>query len=476
MEKSKGKAQISISNQLIKSYLMMYPLFIVSYFTVLLLGIFISTGWLQGSNIEPQYTAEELIRSDIDEIDISGVVNSEGGVAVVYDDGVIQELGGYRLFEKDRFSKSEWTNFLTGVKDPEGEYVYSVTYNDEENFWLVVGFPVSIRVRLSIATNSQSSEYTKALTLYIGMILTLIFLVFLCAWLYAKYSAKAFISPLRKLCSMVKRITHGEYEMEDRDEELNGEFLWLKNDINKLSAELKREKILREKAENDKKQNLMDISHDLRNPIAAIMGYAEILSTSEEFDNEKYKQYSEVIFRNSIRANDLMNDLFTYTKLDHKSFKPTLVKIDIAEFIREEVSKFLAEFEMAGINTEFDIEESEIIIPLDEKLMHRALANLFTNCIQHNKEGTKLKLSLRDEENIVKIILADDGSGIEKSIAKTIFEPFVRSDKSRNSKTGGSGLGLAITSKIIKAHNGSIELETEVGKGSRFIISLKKHI
>ncbi|MFO7886836.1 MAG: HAMP domain-containing sensor histidine kinase [Eubacteriales bacterium] len=475
MRKNKSKAQISISNQLIKSYLMMYPLFILSYFAVLLVGTLISSGWLQGSNIELQYTAEELIRTDIEEIDISGVVSSDGGAAVVFENGIVKELGGHSLFKKTTLTKSEWTDFLTSVKSPDGEYVYSVTYNDEENFWLVVGFPVSIRVRLSIATNSQSSEYTKALILYMGMILALIFLVFLGAWLYAKYSAKTFISPLRKLCSMVKRITHGEYEIEE-SEDLNGEFLWLKNDINKLSAELKREKILREKAENDKKQNLMDISHDLRNPIAAIMGYAEILSTSNKLDNEKYTQYADVILRNSIRANDLMNDLFTYTKLDHTGFKPTLRKLDICEFMREEASKFLSEFEMAGIYTEFDIEESEIMIPIDEKLMHRAFANLFTNCIQHNKVGTKFTLSLTEEKDTVKIVLADDGSGIEESIAKTIFEPFVRSDKSRNSKTGGSGLGLAITSKIIKAHNGSIELETEQGKGSRFIVRLKKYI
>jgi len=475
MEKNKGKAQISISNHLIKSYLMMYPLFIFSYFIVLLSGTLVSSGWLQGSNIEPQYSAEELIRSDIEEIDVSGVVRSDGGVAVVSENGIVQELGGHSLFEKPNLTKSEWTDFLTRVKSPDAEYIYSVTYNDEENFWLVVGFPVSIRVRLSIATNSQSSEYTKALILYIGMILALIFLVFLGAWLYAKYSAKAFITPLRKLCSMVKRITHGEYEIKE-SEDLNGEFLWLKNDINKLSAELKREKILREKAENEKKQNLMDISHDLRNPIAAIMGYAEIMSKSEKLDNEKYPEYADVIFRNSIRAKDLMNDLFTYTKLDHKSFKPTLTKNDICEFIREEASQFLSEFDMAGIYAEFDIEESEIIIPLDEKLMHRAFTNLFTNCIQHNKSGTKFTLSLTEEKYTVKIVLADDGSGIEESIAKTVFEPFVRSDKSRNSKTGGSGLGLAITSKIIKAHNGSIELETEQGKGSRFIVRLKKNL
>ncbi len=70
MIRSKNKSQISISNQLIKSYLMMYPLFIVSYFAVLLVGTLVSSGWLQGSNIEPQYKAEELMRSDIEEIDI----------------------------------------------------------------------------------------------------------------------------------------------------------------------------------------------------------------------------------------------------------------------------------------------------------------------------------------------------------------------------------------------------------------------
>src|SRR6056297_2550923 len=116
MRKNKRKEQISISNHLIKSYLMMYPLFIVSYFVVLLVGTLVNSGWLQGSNIEPQYTAAELIRTDIEEIDISGVVTSEGGVAVVFEDGIVQELGGFRLFEKTNLSKSEWTDFLTRVK------------------------------------------------------------------------------------------------------------------------------------------------------------------------------------------------------------------------------------------------------------------------------------------------------------------------------------------------------------------------
>lgn len=473
MAKNKSKEQNSISEHLTKSYLMMYPLLILSYFAVILFGTALSSGWLQGSYIAPQYTAEDLMRTTIEAIDISGVVNSEGGVAVVFEDGIVRELGGFRLFEKTTLSKSEWTDFLTRVKSPDEEYVYSVTYNEQKKFWLVVGFPVSVRINLSLATNDQSSEYTKALILYITMTLVLLLLLFLGAWLYARYSAKAFIAPLRKLCSIVKRITYGEYEIEE-SEGLNGEFLWLKNDIYKLSAELNREKILRENLENDKKQMLMDISHDLRNPLATIMGYAEILSTSEKINDEKRNHYANVIFRNSIRANNLMNDLFTYTKLDHSNFKPTFAQSDICEFMRELATEFFSEFEIAGIETAFDIPEAEIMMTYDSKLMERAFANLLTNCMKYNPVGTKFILSLTEEKDTVQVVIADNGIGMEESVAKNIFEPFVRSDKSRNSETGGSGLGLAITSKIIKAHKGRIEIETAPGKGCRFIIRLNK--
>lgn len=473
MRKNNHREQISISNHLTKSYLMMFPLFIMTFIIVVLIGTSISSGWLQGSIIEPRYTAKALIRSKIEDIDISDVANSDGGAAVVFADGLIQELGGQRLFEKTSISIPEWTDFLTHVEAPDGEYVYSVVYSEEENFWLVVGFPVSVRIRLSVATNETSSEYTKALILYVTMILILLFLLFIGAWVYARYSAKAFITPLQNLCGMVNRITHGEYDMEE-NVDLKGEFLWLKRDIFKLSSELSREKILRETAENEKKQNLMDISHDLRNPIATIMGYAETLCESESLDQEKYSRYANVILKNSIRASNLMNDLFTYTKLDHISFKPLIEAHDICEFIREQALQYISDFEMAGIDAEFDIKETEIIIPFDEKLLQRAFANLFTNCIKYNPKGTKFTLSLTEENDNVQIVFADDGIGMEKIVAERIFEPFVRSDKSRNSKTGGSGLGLAITSKIILVHNGRIELVSSPDKGCRFTIRLNK--
>lgn len=274
---------------------------------------------------------------------------------------------------------------------------------------------------------------------------------------------------------MVKRITHGEYEIRLENKlGLTGEFLWLKDDICKLSSELRHEKILRERLENDKKQMILDISHDLRNPLATIMGYAETLSSIEVIDEEKRTHYAEVIYRNSVHTNSLMKDLFIYTKLDYAGFQLTLLQGDICEFIREQVSLFLPQFEAASVETEFAIPEMEILMMFDSKLLERTFVNMFDNCIAYNNDGTKLTLLLVEDSSFVQIVVADDGVGMDKSLSKTIFEPFVRADQTRNSKTGGSGLGLAITAKIIKAHQGSIELDTEPGKGCRFLIRLKK--
>lgn len=190
-------------------------------------------------------------------------------------------------------------------------------------------------------------------------------------------------------------------------------------------------------------------------------------------DEKKRIRYAQVIYKNSVRANGLMNDLFTYTKVDNAEFQPELLQGDICKLIREQASLFFPEFEAAGIETEFDIPEYEITLFFDSKLMERAFANLFENSIHHNKTGTKFTLKLTNEKNIIEIVFADDGIGMEETIAKTIFEPFVRSDQSRNSNTGGSGLGLAITAKIIWIHGGSISLNTAPNKGCQFIVRLK---
>lgn len=111
---------------------------------------------------------------------------------------------------------------------------------------------------------------------------------------------------------------------------------------------------------------------------------------------------------------------------------------------------------------------------IDAGQMYRVFQNLVTNTLQYNPAGTKVVVCLYEQANEIVINFKDNGIGITAEIAKDIFNPFVRADSSRNSRTGGTGLGLAITHKIISAHGGSIYLKTDANSGCEFIIKIPK--
>ncbi len=467
------KQQASISNHLTKSYLLLFPFFILMLVGVIFVGTFLSNQWIESYLPSVEHTAENIIQSDVRAMDVTPITKHGGSVAMVDINGRVTALGGAPLFGKQKLTINEWTDFLTAVADPNEKYTYTVAYDEVGEFWLVVGFPTAVRIQFSFAANPQSTSFAQSIIFFSLLILALLLLLFVCTLLYAKSSAKMFITPLRQLCGAVKRMTRGNYKEENMPYTLSGEFLWLKNDIATLSFTLASEKELREQVEEDRKRMLLDISHDLRNPLATVMGYAETLCTDDSLDADKKKRYTQVIWKNSIRANARLDDLFTYSKLEHPDFQICPKQRDICEFMREQVSLFFADFEEAGMVTDFSIPEAEILLSFDEVLLARTFSNLFSNCIQYNVAGTQFKLFLAKESDGVKIILCDNGIGMEDSVAKTIFNPFTRGDQARNSETGGSGLGLAIAKKIIDAHGGSIEIEAAPNEGCRFTIHLK---
>lgn len=470
---NKNSSQTSISKSLTRSYLILFLLFSLLVTIVLAVVTFLSKQWIKPSMLANWPSAEQLIESEVAKIDVTNVVAKGGSAFVVYTDGRVVSLGGLKLMADDTITMEQWTDFLTKVSNPSEQYEYSIAFNEEKDFWLVVGYPVSVRIQLFFTSNSESLEYVKAIGYNMLLLLVLLLILFSCAWFYAKHSSKTFVFPLQQLCKIVKKITHGEYETKHQNI-FKGEFLHLEKDISLLSSQLKEEKALRETFEKNKKRMLLDIAHDLRNPLASIMGYAETLYSEDNLEVEQRKRYEEVIYRNSIRANSLMNDLFTYTKLDSPDFKADMDQGDICEFVREQVSLFLPNFEIADFITNFEIPEKEILLVFDSKLLGRALVNLFSNSVKYNTAGTKFAIELTEETDCVQIIVSDNGVGIKKDTVDTILEPFVRADEARNSNTGGSGLGLAISYKIIRAHNGSIELKTAPGEGCMFIIKLRK--
>jgi signal transduction histidine kinase len=239
-----------------------------------------------------------------------------------------------------------------------------------------------------------------------------------------------------------------------------------------MAARIEYEVSMRKKSEEDRRRLILDISHDLKNPMSSIQGYAELLLKKADLTGQERDEHLEVILNNSKRANRLLTELFELSQMDSPEFSLRPVKTDICEYIRQICGELVPQLEREGFKYEFDIPEESIFVMLDTDRFSRIIQNLANNAMRYNPRGTQVSVSLTVQNNLVVIDFCDDGIGIPAHLAENIFKPFVRVDGSRNSKTGGSGLGLSIAKKIAEAHGGDLTLCPNENKGSTFRITI----
>lgn len=218
------------------------------------------------------------------------------------------------------------------------------------------------------------------------------------------------------------------------------------------------EEDIKKQKEYEKKRNLMlsDIAHDLRTPITTVSGYAKALSDGM-VSEDKQAEYLAAIQTKSKRMSDLISLLFDYVKLDSEGFQLSRSEVDICELVRECVAFQYQDIEDEGMTLDIDIPEKKLLINADKLQISRVITNLITNAIRHNEKGTDIGVFLLNDDELIRIMVADNGDMIEENMAEHLFEPFVMGDESRNTR-GGSGLGLSIVKKIIDMHGFDIRL------------------
>ncbi|MEH7226782.1 HAMP domain-containing sensor histidine kinase [Bacillus sp. JJ1566] len=246
----------------------------------------------------------------------------------------------------------------------------------------------------------------------------------------------------------------------------------MSEDLRRTADELEQKNREMTRLEESKKQMLADISHDLKTPITTIQGYSNALYEGLVSDEEQTKKYLKYIYDKSIRVTSLVDELFMFSKLDSPDVPIQKKNINICEFYRGVIAEHFDLFEEKEMELDIDIPDEKIMCRFDPKLLDRAISNLLQNTTKYNPDGTEIYLKLTKAEEKIVIEVGDNGTGIREDIAKTLFDPFVRGDKSRMND-GGSGLGLAITKKIIELHNGPIRVDTTPKRGkTNFIIEL----
>ncbi|MGL4820441.1 MAG: sensor histidine kinase, partial [Bacilli bacterium] len=212
------------------------------------------------------------------------------------------------------------------------------------------------------------------------------------------------------------------------------------------------------------------VSHDLKTPLSNIIGYADLLTGNDQ-PIVKTHAYAHIVYKNGVRANKLLTDLFDYALLESGEEPFERTRTHVSELVRTVVAHFLPEFQSRGCGLEWVIED-HLWVLLNERQMFRAVSNIMDNSLKYNTGPITLWVSVYKQESEVVIEIADNGIGIPEKMHAHIFDPFVRGDASRNAQKGGTGLGLSITKRIVEKHDGIITLNHRTDGGVRFVIHL----
>ena len=212
-----------------------------------------------------------------------------------------------------------------------------------------------------------------------------------------------------------------------------------------------------------------NVSHELKTPLTAISGYAELIE-NQMVDEEKQRKFAGDIRKNADRLVNLINDIIRLSELDQSETRSDFSEQDLYEVAAERVE--LLEANAREKNIELSLTGHSVRLMSNRGMLIELMDNLVQNAIRYNVENGKVLIWVSEENGQVVLGVKDTGIGIPKADQERVFERFYRVDKSRSRETGGTGLGLAIVKHIVELHDAKIELNSEVGKGTEIKIFL----
>jgi two-component system phosphate regulon sensor histidine kinase PhoR len=217
-----------------------------------------------------------------------------------------------------------------------------------------------------------------------------------------------------------------------------------------------------------------NVSHELRTPLTTIKGYAETLLEGALKEDQAF-QFVQVIKRHTDRLTKIVEDLLMLSRIETKEFQLKMEAIPLRDFI-DDVVEFVKEpAEKKKISLSRNEILSSLAVQADRSYLEQILINLLDNAIKYTPEGGRVTVSaIEKDSKEIQFSVEDNGIGIPKEDLSRIFERFYRVDKGRSKELGGTGLGLSIVKHLVQAHGGRVWVESQIGKGSTFYLTLPK--
>jgi PAS domain S-box-containing protein len=246
-------------------------------------------------------------------------------------------------------------------------------------------------------------------------------------------------------------------------------------DRKQVEENLQRAKEAADKANKAKSEFLANMSHELRTPLTAILGLAEILQDGVYGElNAKQQRSVATITQSGQHLRDLINDILDLAKVEAGKMDLHLAPTSIKELCQSSLAFVKPQATKKQISLSFDVSPELKIINVDERRMRQVLINLLGNAVKFTPANGHVSLEVQADpmNEVLRFSAIDTGIGIAPEDIHKLFQPFVQVDSSFSRRYAGTGLGLALVQRIIEMHGGGVSVESEVGKGSRFTVSL----
>lgn len=241
-----------------------------------------------------------------------------------------------------------------------------------------------------------------------------------------------------------------------------------------MRVKLKESEERQQQYENNRKQLITNISHDLKTPITAIKGYVEGIMDGVADTPEKHQKYMKTIYTKAGELDRLIDELFLFSKLDLSKLPFDIEQADIVSYLNDFVEEYKLELMPKNISITLEVSDAgPVMVLADREKLRRVIANIVSNAVKYmDKDPGMIKVAMSIQTTEVTVEIRDNGQGIASQALPHVFDRFYRADPARNSSTGGSGLGLAIAKLIIEEQGGRIWTRSQEGVGTSIFFTL----
>jgi len=311
------------------------------------------------------------------------------------------------------------------------------------------------------------SNYNAAI-----MFVILLLIVFLINRFLTKYITRHIMTAVNTLVNGVSEIRDGNLEY--RIKYIKGdEFDAVCNDFNDMAGRLLEMVNAKRLDEENRKELIAGISHDLRTPLTSIKTYVEGIELGMAHTPELQKEYFDTIKGKTKDIEHIINQLFMFSKLDIGEFPMLMQQGDAGEWIDDFVGSVSDEYARKGLQIRLARNVQAAEISVDSVQLRNVLINILENSLKYgNKDNGIMDITCSNDNGYVLISLTDNGNGVPSDYLEKLFEIFYRTDKARNNTSQGSGLGLAISAKIMERLGGSISAENANQGGLSVILKI----